>query len=111
MLERIEEIESEAEAAIDAAPGTAELEELRVRYLGRKAELTTILRGHRRSAAGGARQGRRRAPTRRARRWRRCSSSAPTELDAAELEASLVEDRIDVTLPGAPAAPGRPHST
>ena len=31
--------------AIAAAPTTAELEELRVRYLGRKAELTSILRG------------------------------------------------------------------
>ena len=45
MLERIEEIRQEAGAAIEAAGGTAELEELRVRYLGRKAELTTILRG------------------------------------------------------------------
>ena len=45
MLDRIEEIRVEAAAAIEAAPGTAELEELRVRYLGRKAELTTILRG------------------------------------------------------------------
>ncbi len=45
MLDRIEKIRAEAEAAIEAAIGTAELEELRVRYLGRKAELTTILRG------------------------------------------------------------------
>ncbi len=45
MLERIEEIGKEAAAEIEAATGTAELEELRVRYLGRKAELTTILRG------------------------------------------------------------------
>ncbi len=44
-LERIEKIEAEAAAAIEAAQGTAELEELRVRYLGRKAELTAILRG------------------------------------------------------------------
>ena len=45
MLERIEEIRGEAAAAIGAASSSAELEELRVRYLGRKAELTTILRG------------------------------------------------------------------
>ena len=45
MPERIEELRSEAEAAIAAASTTAELEELRVRYLGRKAELTGILRG------------------------------------------------------------------
>jgi len=37
MVERIEEIRS--------ASTTAELEELRVRFLGRKAELTQILRG------------------------------------------------------------------
>ena len=36
---------SEAAEAIGAASTTAELEELRVRYLGRKAELTQILRG------------------------------------------------------------------
>ncbi|HEX8959560.1 MAG TPA: phenylalanine--tRNA ligase subunit alpha, partial [Solirubrobacterales bacterium] len=45
MLERIERIRSEGAAAIAAAAGTAALEELRVRFLGRKAELTTILRG------------------------------------------------------------------
>src|SRR2546427_3581128 len=42
---RIEELRHEAEAAAAAAASAAELEELRVRYLGRKAELTGILRG------------------------------------------------------------------
>ena len=41
---RLEELRREAEAAIAAARSSAELEELRVRYLGRKAELTGILR-------------------------------------------------------------------
>ncbi len=41
---RLPEIRAEAEAAIGAAGTAAELEELRVRYLGRKAELTTMLR-------------------------------------------------------------------
>ena len=45
MLERIEEIRGEAASAIGAADSSAALEELRVHYLGRKAELTTILRG------------------------------------------------------------------
>ena len=45
MLERIEQLRDEARAAIEAAPDAAALEEVRVRYLGRKAELTTILRG------------------------------------------------------------------
>ena len=42
---RIEEIRSEGEAAVSGASTTAELEELRVRYLGRKAELPQLLRG------------------------------------------------------------------
>ena len=49
-------------------PGTAELEELRVRYLGRKAELTAILRGiaelpaeERGKVGGGANQARKAA--------------------------------------------------
>ena len=45
MIERIAELREEAEAAIAGATATGELEELRVRYLGRKAELPQILRG------------------------------------------------------------------
>ena len=42
---RVAELRSEAESAIAAATSAADLEELRVRYLGRKAELTAILLG------------------------------------------------------------------
>jgi phenylalanyl-tRNA synthetase alpha chain len=104
MLERIEQIEAEATAAIEAAPGTAELEELRVRYLGRKAELTTILRGiaelpqeERGKVGGGANRAQKTLESVLERRG--------AELDASELEESLASDRIDVTLPGAPARP------
>ena len=45
MLDRIESLRAEASAAIAAAPDAAALEELRVRHLGRKSELTGILRG------------------------------------------------------------------
>ena len=41
---RIAAIRAEAERAVAAAATAAELEELRVRHLGRKAELTTLLR-------------------------------------------------------------------
>jgi phenylalanyl-tRNA synthetase alpha chain len=109
MLERIEEIRAEAAGAIEGAQGSAELEELRVRYLGRKAELTTILRGiaelapEERGAVGGAANG--------ARKELEVLLEASAErLDASELEAQLVTDRIDVTLPGAPPRPvGHPH--
>jgi phenylalanyl-tRNA synthetase alpha chain len=109
MLERIEEIRAEAAGAIEGAGGSAELEELRVRYLGRKAELTGVLRGiaelppEERGQVGGA--------ANRARKELEALLEASAErLDASELEAKLVEDRIDVTLPGAPPRPvGHPH--
>ena len=44
-LDRIAAIEAEALAAVAGASTTAELEELRVRHLGRKAELPNLLRG------------------------------------------------------------------
>jgi phenylalanyl-tRNA synthetase alpha chain len=109
MLERIEKIRGEAAAAIAAASSSAELEEQRVRYLGRKAELTTILRGiaelaqEERGRVGGA--------ANRARQELEALLEASAErLDAAELDARLLADRIDVTLPGAPPRPvGHPH--
>jgi phenylalanyl-tRNA synthetase alpha chain len=103
-LERIEKIESEASAAIGTAAGTAELEELRVRYLGRKAELTAILRGiaelpqEERGKVGGSANQVRKA-------LEQLLERRAAELDAAELETRLASDRIDVTLPGAPLCP------
>ncbi|HEX6687869.1 MAG TPA: phenylalanine--tRNA ligase subunit alpha [Solirubrobacterales bacterium] len=104
MLERIEKIESEATAAIEAAAGTAELEELRVHYLGRKAELTAILRGiadlpaeERGQVGGGANRVRNSLED--------LLEGRAAELDASELEQRLASDRIDVTLPGAAAHP------
>jgi phenylalanyl-tRNA synthetase alpha chain len=104
MLERIGEIEAEATTAIKAAADSAALEELRVRYLGRKAELTTILRGiaglpaeERGEVGGGANRTRKALEALLERR--------AGELDATELEAKLAGDRIDVTLPGTPAHP------
>jgi phenylalanyl-tRNA synthetase alpha chain len=109
MLERIEEIRGEASAAIGAAGSSAELEELRVRYLGRKAELTGVLRGiaelppEERGQVGGA--------ANRARKELEALLEQSAErLNASELEQQLVSDRIDVTLPGAPPRPvGHPH--
>ena len=109
MLERIEAIRAEASSAIEGAASSAELEELRVRYLGRKAELTGVLRGiaelppEERGQVGGA--------ANRARKELEALLEASAErLDASELETKLADDRIDVTLPGAPPRPvGHPH--
>ena len=45
MIDRIQALQGEAESAIAAATSSEQLEELRVRYLGRKAELPQMLRG------------------------------------------------------------------
>jgi phenylalanyl-tRNA synthetase alpha chain len=104
MVDRIEQIRREAQEAISAAGSTDELEQLRVRYLGRKAELTGILRGIAELPAD------QRGPVGKAGNEARVALESllqdrATELDSAEIDSHLAEDRIDVTLPGAPALP------
>jgi len=106
---RIAELRRDAEEAIAAAPDPAALEEARVRYLGRKAELTTILRGIADLPAG------QRGPVGKAGNEARLAlegllASRREELEAAELERGLAGERIDVTLPGAPVAPAGARS-
>ncbi|MEA2216962.1 MAG: phenylalanyl-tRNA synthetase alpha chain, partial [Solirubrobacteraceae bacterium] len=104
MTERIEQLRGEAEAAISSAADTATLEELRVRYLGRKAELPRLLRevaslpAEQRAAVGKAANQARQA-------LEALIEARGGELSGAELQAQLGEDRIDVTLPGAPPQP------
>src|SRR3954449_3380916 len=109
MLDRIESIHDDAVAAIGAAGTTDELEELRVRFLGRKAELPNLLRG-----VGELAPEERGAVGKRANEVRRGLeerlAAANERLDAAELDARLVADRVDVTLAGDPPQPiGRLH--
>ncbi len=98
------ELHREAEAAIAAAPDAAAIEELRVRYLGRKAKLTGILRGigelsptERGPVGSAANQVRQELDG--------LLESRGSELAAAELERGLATEAIDVTLPGTPTAP------
>ena len=104
MIERIDTLRAEASAAIAGAADTAALEELRVRYLGRKSELTAILRGiadldpAERGAVGAAANEARRA-------LEGELDARDAELEGAELEHSLAAGAIDVTMPGAPPAP------
>ena len=101
---RIEQLQSEAQAAIAAAADAAELEALRVRYLGRKAALTGILRGigqlpaDQRGPVGTAGNQAREA-------LERLLEGRRAELEAAELEQGLAAEGVDVTLPGTPAVP------
>jgi phenylalanyl-tRNA synthetase alpha chain len=109
MIERIDELSAQAQAAIAGAEDGGALEEVRVRYLGRKAELPQLLRGvadlepEQRAAVGkAANQARQQLES--------LIESRTAELSGAELERRLCEDSVDVTLPGAPSQPlGRLH--
>src|SRR4026208_447851 len=104
--DRIAALRAEGEAAVAAAASTADLEEVRVRFLGRKAELPNLLRDvgklptEERGAAGrGAKEARRALGG--------ALAARREELEALELEQTLAADVVDVTLPGTPLpAPG-----
>ncbi|HEV7586116.1 MAG TPA: phenylalanine--tRNA ligase subunit alpha [Solirubrobacteraceae bacterium] len=104
MIERIEQLRADAEGQIAAATTSAELEELRVRHLGRKAELPQMLRGvadlepARRGEVGKAANEARQA-------LEALIERRAEELRGHELDGRLREDRVDVTLPGAPPQP------
>src|SRR5215213_7654741 len=109
MRDKIEELQAQGTAAIAAARGSAELEEARIAYLGRKAELPNLLRGvaqlapEERGAVGRAANEARKA-------LEAAIEARRAQLAAAELETRLAEDAVDVTLPGSPAWPvGRLH--
>ncbi len=101
-------LEAEALAAITAADDLAALEDVRVRFLGKKSQLSQTQRlmgqldndGKRQlgMAINGFKQAVEAALDQR-----------HQELEAAELAARLETERIDVTLPGRVVPAGRPH--
>jgi phenylalanyl-tRNA synthetase alpha chain len=108
-LTHIDELRSAAEQALRSAATADEVERVRVQYLGRKAELPNLLRGiaqlppDQRGVVGRAANEARKA-------LEALVEQRAAELAAAELEARLAADRVDVTLPGAPPQPvGRLH--
>src|SRR5271170_7516565 len=109
VLPRIAALRSEAEQAIVQASSSEALEAARVHYLGRRAELPQLLRGvaelppEERGAVGRAANQARQALD-------ALLTERAAELDARELDAQLIADRVDVTLPGTPPQPvGRVH--
>jgi phenylalanyl-tRNA synthetase alpha chain len=95
-----QELESQAQSAISGAATTAELEDARVRWLGRKSELKQALREVRDRETGMTLNAIRE-------RLETALAARETELARAELERALATDVVDVTLPG--DAPRRGH--
>jgi phenylalanyl-tRNA synthetase alpha chain len=109
MIDRIHELQGEAESAIAVARSSEQLEELRVRYLGRKAELPQLLRGVA-ELAPDQRGGVGKAANQARQALEALIRARTDELAAGELEQRLLSDRVDITLPGAPPQPiGRLH--
>jgi phenylalanyl-tRNA synthetase alpha chain len=109
MIERIDQLRAEALTAIAGADGSEALEQLRVRYLGRKAELPQMLRGVARlEPAQRGTVGRAANQARQA--LEALIEERAAQLSGVELEHSLAQEKIDVTLPGSPPQPvGRLH--
>jgi phenylalanyl-tRNA synthetase alpha chain len=109
MIERIEELSAQAQQEIAAASSSEAVEQLRVLYLGRKAELPQMLRGvaalepEQRGLVGKAANVARRE-------LEQLIEQRAAQLDAEELDVRLAADTLDVTLPGSPPQPvGRLH--
>jgi phenylalanyl-tRNA synthetase alpha chain len=93
-------LEQEAAAELGSASTAGEVEELRIRYLGRKAELPQALRSVRDRETGMSLNALRT-------RLETAIAERKAALEAEELDRRLREDVIDVTLPG--DAPARGH--
>src|SRR5947207_11985258 len=97
-----EALEREAQSAIAGAATAAELDDARVRYLGRKSELKQALRGVRDRESGMALNAARE-------RLEAAFEARESDLERAELDRALTEDVVDVTLPGAEFKRGHLH--
>jgi phenylalanyl-tRNA synthetase alpha chain len=93
-------LEAEATSALAAAATAEEVEELRIRYLGRRAELPQALRAVRDRETGMALNALRQ-------RLETAIGERRQALETEELDRRLREDVLDVTLPG--EAPPRGH--
>jgi phenylalanyl-tRNA synthetase alpha chain len=99
-----EKLKSEALSAISAASTPDELDELRVRYLGRKSELALALREVRDRETGMLLNGVRAA-------LEGAVADRRAALERAELDRALTEESVDVTLPGEDLPLGHLHPT
>ena len=108
MRDQLEKIRREALSAMESAANSAELEELRIRFLGKKGELTAVLKQMGKLAAeerpimGQAANEVRAAIEAKL-------ESMKSDLKAKALEAKLRSETVDVTIPGATPKMGHRH--
>ena len=108
MKTQLENIKQEAMQLLDAATTPAQLDELRVRFLGKKGELTAVLK-----QMGGL------SPEERPIMGQLANSvraqieekleAQKTVIHAAAMEAKLAEEALDVTIPGDAVTMGHEH--
>ena len=106
--ERIDELKAEALSAAAAADSTAALEEVRVRYLGRSAEITRIKKSIG-SLAPEERKEVGRTANLASREIESAIRSKTSERVAEERAERLQAEAVDVTLPGVPFPKGHLH--
>ncbi|MDR2655111.1 MAG: phenylalanine--tRNA ligase subunit alpha [Oscillospiraceae bacterium] len=108
MREELQKIENETLAAVQSAESIKALEELKVRFLGKKGVLTLILK-----KMGGLSPEERPVIGKLANETRFKIESAIAaksfELEKAALNQSLIAEKIDVTMPGKPFKLGKKH--
>ena len=110
MLKELEELKTKAVSELDGIDNLGDLEKWRVRYLGRKGSLTTVLRGlgalsveERRTVGAVANELKATLESR--------LQQKQEALQSQELVDTIEQTRIDVTLPGYPVSIGRLHPT
>ena len=108
MKERLQELQQEAIAKVEAASALKELNDVRVAYLVKKGPITEVLRGmvklsaEERPVMGALANDVREAIASKI-------EEKQTALEAAEVERKLASETIDVTLPGRPVKAGTHH--
>ncbi len=95
-------LQREALDAIASASSIGELDDARVTYLGRKSALKLALRDVRDRESGMVLNATRETVE-------RAVAARQAELERAELDRTIAEDRVDVTLPGVPHPRGHLH--
>ena len=109
MQEKIKKITEDAKVALEKVKSSAALEELRVRFLGKKGELTEVLRSMGQMAAEERPKVGQMVNDARA-ELEKVIAACESKLAQAELKARLAFERVDVTEPGRVSVPrGRIH--